>query len=372
MLRTVLPLLYTLSLLGCGSAPPARPPADSLQPSSPIPEAPPEVQPHPDARQRPSELLASEDPEDLFKAERHYAGMGTEILIEAYGDQQALLERALDAAVAELERIEVKMTSWNDTSELSSINLAAGDAPVVVSEELYALIERALYMSELTNSCFDISYAGAGKLWDYKAAQPKLPDEAAVAAALERIGWQKLVLDAEARSVFLPQEGMRIDLGGIAKGYGVERAMEVLVEHGIKIAMVNAGGDLKVRGKKAGQTWRIGIRDPRHKEHMFAIIPVANTSVVTSGDYERFFEVDGVRYHHIIDPRSGKPSQGVTSVTVIARSAEFADALATGIFVMGAEAGLALVERIREAEAVIVDDQLDVHLSSGLQTAKEK
>ncbi len=352
------PLFALLLLVGCGEDPAPPPP----------PPETPAVQPHPDAKSRPSELLASEDPDDLAKAVRHYAGMGTEILLEAYGPEQASLEAALDAAVTELARIEEKMTSWDDASELSSINLAAGGPPVTVSAELFEIIERALYISELTGGCFDISYAGAGKLWDYKAAEPKLPGAEAVAAALARIGWQKIVLDAEASTVQLPEPGMRIDLGGIAKGYGVERAMQILVDAGVEVALVNAGGDLKVRGKKAGRTWRIGIRDPREPERMCAVIPVANTSVVTSGDYERFFEIDGVRYHHILDPRTGRPSQGVTSVTVIARSAELADALATGVFVMGAEEGLALIEKIQEAEAVVVDDDLRVHLSSGLES----
>lgn len=320
----------------------------------------------------PAELLASAEPEDLIKRSRHYGAMGTEILLEVYGLDGADLDRALDEAVLEIDRLDRKMTSWDNSSELSSINLAAGKAPVVVSEELFSLIDRALYCSELTGGAFDISYASAGvDLWNYKNKQnPKLPSPEAVAAAKAKIGWKKVVLDKDAKSVFLAEEGMKIDLGGIAKGYALERVAEIFKRHNLGVYMIKAGGDMRMHGKKNGQPWRIGIKDPRRPGELFAVVPVANVSLSTSGDYERFVEIDGVRYHHIIDPRTAMPSRGTASVTVFSKNAELADALSTGLFVLGPEEGLALANRIREVEAIIVDDSLRVHLSSGLQVER--
>ena len=354
------------ALLGAATAPACE---DGVCPIEPIESAVAQPIRRANEKTGPSKILSDPPPADLKCAKRRYGAMGTEIVIEAYGQNEQLLEEAVDAAVRELSRIETKMTSWDERSELSSINLSAGIGPVAVSDELYAIVERALYISELTSGAFDITWAAAHKLWDYKAREPKLPTDNAVQDALSRIGWHKVVLDKDAHSVFLPVAGMRMTLGGIAKGYAVDRAMGILKEHDVRCAMVNAGGDLRVLGKREQRSWRIGIVDPRAKDKLLAVIPVANTAVVTSGDYERYVEIDGVRYHHIIDPRTARPASGTMSVTVIAHSAELADGLSTGVFVLGPEKGLALVDRIREAEAVVVDDKGRIHFSSGLEKA---
>jgi thiamine biosynthesis lipoprotein len=295
------------------------------------------------------------------------AVMGTELLIEAVGPDGESLDLAIAAAVAELERVEDLMTDWRP-SELTRLNDAAGAGPHTVPHELARHIARGVKFGELTGGAFDITYAGVGKLWDFKRVPPVVPDAATVAAALEVVGYQRLGVDLEADTVELP-EGMRIGLGGIAKGYGVDRAMKVLMDHGVEHGLVNAGGDLKALGRKLGESWQIAIRHPREEERVLAVIPVVNTCVVTSGDYARFFEHDGVRYHHIIDPRTGYPSTGCMSATVVAPDAAAADALATAMCVLGPEEGLAIIEKLPRVEALLVDMEGAVHVSAGLRQA---
>ncbi len=235
----------------------------------------------------------------------------------------------------------------------------------MVDKELFALIQRGVRIGELTGGAFDITYAGAGQLWDFKADPPKLPSDAELEAALTRVGYARLTLDEAALTVELPA-GMRIGLGGIAKGYGVDRAMALFMKRGIRNAIVNAGGDLKALGRKFDKSWEIAIRHPRDRERVLAMLPVSNVCVVTSGDYERFFELEGVRYHHILDPRTGRPSTGCMSATVTAPDAAFADALATALCVLGPEKGLELIESLDRVEALIVGLDGAVQLSTGL------
>jgi thiamine biosynthesis lipoprotein len=313
------------------------------------------------------EAAAPEAAEPVLR-ERKLGVMGTDLEIKVLGTEVALLDEAIEAAIVEIRRVEDLMTDWRP-SPLMDLNAAAGQGPVEVQPELAALISRGLQFGELTGGAFDITYAGAGKLWDFKRRPPLVPDEETVRAALENVGYARVTVDLEKSTVELP-EGMRLGLGGIAKGYGVDRAMAVLLEHGIEHAMVSAGGDLKVLGRKLGKPWEIAIRHPRDRQRVLALLPVSNTCVMTSGDYERFFEHEGKRYHHILDPRTGYPATGCMSATVIAQDAANADSLATAMCVLGPQKGLALVESLPRVEALLVGMDGKVHASSGLGAEK--
>ena len=305
-----------------------------------------------------------EDGSDLILAERELGVMGTELVLKVLGTDREFLAQAVDDAVRELQRVEDLMTDWR-ASPLTKLNDAAGTGPQVVPRELAILIQRGLEIGELTGGAFDITYAGAGKLWDFKAEPPVIPDAQRIAKALESVDYRRVAVDLEKSTVDLPA-GMRIGLGGIAKGYGVDCAMALLLERGVKHALVNAGGDLKALGREFGKLWEIAIRHPRGKDEILAVIPLSNTCVMTSGDYERFFERDGKRYHHILDPRTGYPSTGCMSATVTGPDAAFCDAIATAMCVLGPEEGLALIEKLSRVEALLVDLEGDTHVSSGL------
>ncbi len=321
----------------------------------------------------PSVLGADDGPADddeLLVRSRKTGVMGTELIVTAIGPDPDALDAAIDAAIAEMRRVEDVMTDWRP-SPLTRLNEAGGAGPQKVPAELAAVIGASLQLSSATGGAFDVTYAGAGRLWDFKADPPVIPSDEAIAAALGSIGWKRVTVDREASTVALEAE-MRIGLGGIAKGYGVDRAMAVLMKHGVKHAMVNAGGDLKALGKKLGKPWEIAIKHPRDRDRVIALIPVSNVCVVTSGDYERFFEKDGVRYHHIIDPRTGRPATGCMSATVVGPEAAVADALATAMCVLGPERGLEVIETFARTEALLVGLDGEVHVSSGLESARPK
>ena len=304
-------------------------------------------------------------PPPLVLRELRTGIMGTELNIRALGSDATLVDRAMAAAVEELQRVETLMTDWRP-SELTRLNDAHGTGPHAVPEELAAIISRGVELHGLTRGAFDITYASAGKLWDFKADPPRVPDAEAVRAALGGVDASRVRVDPRAFTVDLPQ-GSRIGLGGIAKGYGVDRAMAVLREHGVEHGIVDAGGDMKVLGKKFGEPWKIAIKHPRERERAMAVLRLTNGCVVTSGDYERFFELDGKRFHHIIDPRTGFPARGCLSASVVAPNAEFADALATALCVLGPADGLALIESLPRVEAILVGMDGEVHVSPGLK-----
>ncbi|MFT4538506.1 MAG: thiamine biosynthesis lipoprotein [Planctomycetota bacterium] len=303
-------------------------------------------------------------PVPLRSHKRRLGVMGTELTLEALHSDAQRLEQAIDAAITEIQRVEDLMTDWRP-SPLMELNAQAGMGPVAVDPELVRLIDRSLKISELTGGAFDITYASVGKLWDFKRVPPVIPSQEQIHAAVNLIGYKKLRVDVDAATVDLPQ-GMRLGLGGIAKGYGVDRAMSVLLKHGIEHASINAGGDLKVLGLEHGEAWRVSIRHPRNAEQVIALVPMSNSCLLTSGDYERFFMHEGRRYHHIIDPRSGMPSSGCISSTVRAPDAAFADALATALCVLQAAQGIQLVESLPGVDAILVDMDGQVHMTSGL------
>jgi thiamine biosynthesis lipoprotein len=304
--------------------------------------------------------------EATLEAHRLETGvMGTELVLEVWHANGEQARLALKAAEAEMRRVEDLMTDWRP-SPLLELCAAAGHGPQKVDRELMDVIGLALEVAALTRGAFDPTYASVGALWDWRADPPRIPTDDALQEALGRVGWRRVKVDRPKHLVTL-ENGMQLGLGGIAKGYGVDRAMKVLMERGMQHALVNAGGDLKALGHKAGKgLWEIAIRHPRDSEQIIAVIPISNTCVATSGDYERFFEVEGKRYHHILDPRTGRPAEGCMSATVVAPDAALADALATSLCILPHDEGLKLVRTLPRVEALVVDMQGTVHRSPGL------
>jgi thiamine biosynthesis lipoprotein len=279
---------------------------------------------------------------------------------------------AADAVFAEMKRIDGVMTTWTPDSEVSQINAAAGKRPVAVSEETFTVIARAQDVAKRTRGIFDITVGGFKGLWKFdEDMDGSLPAPAEVRKRLARIGYKHLVLDKAKRTVFLKKPGMSITLGGIAKGYAVDRCVKLLHDAGFVSFMVQAGGDMYISGKKAEKPWVVGIRDPRGttKDAMFAVTPVEDHSFSTSGDYERGFVKDGVRYHHILDPRTGQPARASRSVTIRAKDAFTADAWSKVLFILGPAKSRALIkrEKLTDFEAVWVDDTNAVTMTPGIQ-----
>ncbi|MBF8292779.1 MAG: ApbE family lipoprotein [Steroidobacteraceae bacterium] len=296
--------------------------------------------------------------------EREAAIMGTRISVELWHEDAGQAEAAIDAVMAEMHRIDDLMSHYKPESQLSQINRDAATAPVKVDAELAALIARALEFSELSDGAFDITYASVGYLYDYR--EHRHPSEAQIRAALPAISWRHVVVDREASTVRFLMPGVRIDLGGIAKGYAVDSAARILQARGIRNATVSAGGDSRILGDRRGKPWIVGIRHPDDPNRVIARIPLEDTAMSTSGDYERYFDENGVRYHHIIDPHTGRSPVGVRSVTVIGPNATLTEGLTKSVFVMGPERGLALIETQQDVDAVIVRSDGRVFYSKGL------
>jgi len=298
---------------------------------------------------------------------REEAIMGTAICVELWSEERAAGEAAIAAVIDEMHRIDREMSPHKPNSELSRINRDAGAGAVPVRAEMARLIVRAAEFSELSGGAFDITYAAVGHLYDYR--QGIRPSEEALAEARAAVGWRHLVLDTQAGTVRFARPGMRIDLGGFAKGHAVDNAVAILRRRGIGHAMVSAGGDSRVIGDRRGRPWSIGVRDPRNPNRIAAMLPLEDVSISTSGDYERFFEADGVRFHHLIDPATGKSPSGIHSVTILADDGLTSEALSKIVFVLGVTRGMALVESQQGVDAVVVDAAGALHFSSGLLAA---
>lgn len=295
---------------------------------------------------------------------REEAVMGTAISVELWAHEGGTAEAAMAAVIDEMHRIDRTMSPFKPDSELSRINRDAALAPVPVSREMAALIARSVEFSCLSHGAFDITYASAGALYDYR--EGIAPSDEALAEARAAIGWQLLEVDLQACTVRFLRPGMRIDLGGFAKGHAVDNAVVTLREHGITNAFVAAGGDSRVLGDRRGRPWTVGVRDPRRPGEVVAVLPLEDAAISTSGDYERYFERDGVRCHHVIDPKTGRSPDGVRSVTILADDGLTAEALSKSVFVLGLERGLQLVESQRGVDAIVVDAAGSLHYSSGL------
>ena len=298
--------------------------------------------------------------------------MGTSVMVTVWADDELAVARASEAAFEEIRRLDRMMTTWLPDSEISRINAAAGLGPrtaVKVSDETFAVIERALAVSKASHGIFDITVGSFAGLWKFdEDMDGTLPDPAEVKRRVKLVNWKDVIVDRKARTVRLRRKGMKITLGGIAKGYAVDRMAAVLERAGFSDFIVQAGGDMYVSGSKDATPWVVGIRDPRGpREAMFAVAPVRDHSFSTSGDYERGFVKDGVRYHHILDPRTGQPARRTRSVTIMAKDAFTADAYSKVLFILGPEAGLKFAATIPDFAAVFVDHDNHITMSPGLE-----
>lgn len=280
-------------------------------------------------------------------------------------------KEAGEAAFREMERIERLMSSFRPDSEISRLNRSAGGGPVTVGSEVLGLIEEGLRFSKITSGAFDITVGPIMHLWGFDSKAYRVPADREIRETLGRVGYEKVRVDSKARSVELMVPGMKLDLGGIAKGYATDRAGAVLRKRGIKHGLIDAGGNIVAIGTRPdGRPWRIGIRhprDPRAGATTGPVLELVDRAAVTSGDYERYFEAGGVRYHHIFDPKTGRPAYGLMSVTILSESSTTGDALSTGVFVLGKGKGMALIESLPDVEAVIIDRNAKVFSSSGLR-----
>lgn len=289
--------------------------------------------------------------------------LGTVVEIAALGPDQARLEAAVNNAFAEIARIEALMTPHQPQSDVSRLSAASDEA--TVASETAEVIALGLQVAAASDGALDLTLGRVKALWAIESETPRIPSSEELAEALEETGPAALQLDGRQVRKAAPQ--LAVDLGAVAKGYAVDRAVAVLRAAGVTQASVNAGGDIFLLGDHGGRPWRIGIQHPRNDQQVAATLLVADQAVVTSGDYERFFERDGVRYHHIFDPKTGRPGDRCQSASVVAPSAALADALSTAVFVLGPEAGLALVEKFPGALALVIDAAGGRHLSPGLQ-----
>jgi len=300
--------------------------------------------------------------------ERSRVSMGSEVHLTAWtADERGALD-AFEAAFDEFDRLDGLMSVWKEGSEVERLNRAAGQMPVPIGAEMREVLSMARLASEWTEGKFDVTFGVLSGLWKFDHdLDGNIPPRADVQARLPLIDYQQLVVDETKGTAFLKRKGMRVHLGGIGKGYAVDRAAAILRGRGFNDFMIQSGGDLYVAGKRGDRSWRAGIQDPRGpKGSSFAAIDLSDAAFTTSGDYERFFMKDGRRYHHIIDPDVGEPAQGSRSVTIVAKTASLADALDTGIFILGPEKGMALIERLNGVEGVIVTSSNNVLVSSGL------
>jgi thiamine biosynthesis lipoprotein len=296
--------------------------------------------------------------------------MGTAIRVELWADDEATGEAAIAAVMAEMHRIDRAMSPYKPESELSRINREAAERPVPISQEMFDILSRSIEFSKISGGAFDITFSSVGYLYDYR--RHIKPTDKDIEQALPGIDYRHIQLDAQKRTVRFARPGVRIDLGGIGKGHAVDNGIALLKKRGITQAIVTAGGDSRVLGDRGGRPWMVGIRDPRRKDNMVAVIPLINSAISTSGDYERYFEVDGERYHHILNPKTGRSATGVHSVSVIGPDATTTDGLTKPVFILGPEKGLRLIESIPGIDAVIIDADGKMFYSSGLQGRKQE
>jgi thiamine biosynthesis lipoprotein len=299
--------------------------------------------------------------------ERARVAMGSELRLTAWTADEPNALLAFEHVFDDFDYLDRMLSVWHETSEVARLNAAAGDRPIAIRPEVLEVLQTAQQISAWTDGKFDITFGALSGVWKFDHDQDdRIPSRREIEARLPLIGYEQLELDTKANTAFLRRRGMRVHLGGIGKGYAVDRAATMLRSHGINDFMIQAGGDLYASGRRGDRPWRAAIRDPRG-EGLFAAMDFADTTFSTSGDYERFFMDGGRRYHHILDPDSGQPARGSRSVTIVARRAVIADGLSTGVFVMGPDQGMALIEKLPDVEGVIVTDANELKVSTGLR-----
>ncbi|MES1218322.1 MAG: FAD:protein FMN transferase [Bacteroidota bacterium] len=302
----------------------------------------------------------------LHKKVLKLMGNRFEITVVSEDEKEALAR--IDDAVSEISRIEKLLTTFSDSSQTNLINRNAGITPVKVDKEVFDIIQRSKKISEVTQGAFDITYGSVDKkLWNFDKDMTSLPDADTARKAVHLINYRNVVLDESKSTVFLKEKGMRIGFGGIGKGYAAERAKIILQQRGVKSGIVNAAGDLTAWGYQPnGKEWTIGIADPNSSHHPFSYLSITNMAIATSGNYEKFVIIDGKKYSHTIDPKTGLPVSGIKSVTIISPNAEIADAMATPVMIMGIKVGLNLVNQVKGLACIIIDDDDKIHTSKNI------
>jgi thiamine biosynthesis lipoprotein len=310
------------------------------------------------------------DPTPLRLVEKAAPSMGSELRLKAWTSDEKGALAAFDVVFKEFERLEALMSNWREGSEIQQVNAAAGKHPVPVGPEIRGILRTSRQISEWTEGKFDVTWGAMSGLWkfDYQNKDGSVPDPKEISRRRKLIDYRELEVNEVAGTVFLRRAGMVAHLGGIGKGYAVDKGRDILRGRGFQDFMIQFGGDMYVSGKSGDRPWKLGIQDPRGAaDRIFASVQLSDSTFSTSGDYERFFIKDGRRYHHILDPATGEPAQGTRSVTIMAGSATIADGLSTGVFILGPEKGMALIERLPDVEGVIVGADNQVRVSSGLK-----
>lgn len=294
--------------------------------------------------------------------------MGNIFEITVFSESMKYGNHCIDDAIREIRRIENLLTTFKDNSQTGLINRNAGISPVRVDKEVFDLIERSIRISHITQGAFDLSYGSLDKrFWNFDLSMKRLPDREAATSSVRLINYRNIILDKHQQTVYLKEKGMRIGFGGIGKGYAAERAKAVLKSKGITSGIVNASGDLTTWGALPdGKPYTIGIANPTESDHPLAYLDISEMAVATSGNYEKYVTVDGKRYSHTIDPKTGFPVSGIKSVTIICSNAEIADAMTTPVMVMGVNAGLHMIDQLKEIACVVIDDNDKVHCSENI------
>ena len=295
--------------------------------------------------------------------------MGNRFEITVVTEDPSFANESIEEAVAEIRRIEALLTTFNNSSQTNRINESAGLKPVKVDKEVVDLIQRSKRISEITQGAFDITYGSIDKrLWNFDKTLTELPDAITAKKLVRLINYNNVIVDDRKSTVYLKEKGMRIGFGGIGKGYAAEKAKMVLQNRGIKSGIVNAAGDLTVWGvQPGGKPWTIGIANPDAARQPFSHLDITNTSIATSGNYEKFVMINGKKYSHTIDPKTGLPVTGIKSVTIICPNAEIADAMATPVMIMGVKVGLDMVNQVKNLACIIIDDDDRIHTSKNIQ-----
>lgn len=303
----------------------------------------------------------------LVQVQQSYLLFGTQVDLTVRTKNHDQAARALAACFQEMKRIQSLMSVHDEGSQLSQLNRSANQGWVTSDPDIFQLIERSLAISKASQGAFDITVGSLLEIWRLARQRGSPPSEDEIHAEMRYVGYSALEVDPQDKRVRFHKKGMSLDLGGIAKGYALDRGKEALLREGVQQALLNAGGDILLVGGKGAVPWEIGIRDPRDQSDLLGTLELRDRAVVTSGDYERVFMHNGERYHHILDPRTGYPSKGCSSVTVVGPQATEADAIATAAFVLGPEKGLAFLEKTADIDGIIIDSEGRKHVTSGLR-----
>ncbi|RZJ69038.1 FAD:protein FMN transferase [Flavobacterium sp.] len=299
--------------------------------------------------------------------------MGSRFDLTIVHENEVKAEAYIDTAIAEISRIENVISEWIPNTEVSQVNKNAGIKPVKVSKELLELTQRALYFSKVSDGAFDISFAAADKIWKFDSSMTELPSEQKIAESVRLIGYKNIVVNTRKSTIFLRKKGMKIGFGSIGKGYAADKTKALLMEKGVPAGIINASGDMNTWGKQPdGEPWTVGITNPLHKNKVFAVVPLQQTAVVTSGNYEKFALINGKRYSHIINPKTGYPASGLASVTIFGPSAETCNGFSTTIMVLGKELGLKLLEKFPNLQCILVADDGEISTSENIELKKFK